>query len=43
MFGRNLFGTPDFQKKISQEEKMQRLKEELACADAVVLGAVISM
>ncbi len=39
MFGRNLFGTPDFQKKISQEEKMQRLKEELACADAVVLGA----
>ena len=39
IFGNNLFGSIDYQNKISIEDKINRLKEEIENADAIVIGA----
>ena len=39
IFGNNLFGSIDYQNKVSIEDKINRLKEEIENADAIVIGA----
>ena len=39
IFGNNLFGSIDYQNKISIEDKINRLNEEIENADAIVIGA----
>ena len=39
IFGNNLFGSIDYQNKITIEDKIERLKKEIENADAIVIGA----
>ena len=39
ILGSNLFGSIDYQNKISNEEKMKRLREEIDSAEAIIIGA----
>ena len=39
IFGSNLFCSMDYQNNVSIEDKINRLKEEIDNADAIVIGA----